>query len=168
MTLTQEYNLQEAIQHAIAGTGNGSTRDVIRYLQMYHRKVLDENSLTIEAIGLGNLIRSARKKPPLRDREEKIRSLCLDFGLPFLDLDDEVSIPMDMTNILGSECDWPDIEDSTVDDLDRHLALLDAQEKAHQAKTQAYRTLRQAAANVVPGRTDIPLHELRVIARGRR
>jgi hypothetical protein len=56
MTLTSHYSLHEAIEEAIDKTGNGSTREVIRYLQTYHRNVLDQNSMTIESIGLGNLI----------------------------------------------------------------------------------------------------------------
>lgn len=168
MTLVQEYTLQEVIEKALRETGNGPTREVTRYLQTHHRKVLDDNSLTIEAIGLGTLIRAHRKKPPHKNLYEKISNLCLDFGLEYMDLDDEISVPLDMTNVLNSECDWPDIEDTTVDDLDKHLILRDAQEAAHVTKTQYVRALRQAAAQVVPGRTDIPLRELRVIARKRR
>jgi hypothetical protein len=168
MTLTSEYSLQEAIDDAIQQTNNGSTRDVIRYLQMHYRKVLDDNSLTIEGVGLGSMIRAYRKKPTLKDRQEKIRNLCLDFGLDYLDLDDEISVPVDMNNVLNSECDWPDIEDATVDDLDKHLILRDAQEVAHAARTLALRTFRQAAAQVVPGRTDIPIRELREIVRGKK
>jgi hypothetical protein len=165
MTLTSDYSLHEVIEEAIEKTGNGSTRDVIRYLQTHHRRVLDDNSLTIESIGLGNLIRAYRKKPSRKDFQAKIHSLCLDFGLPDLDLDDEVSVPVDMSNVLNSECDWPDLDDATIDDLDKHLILREAQEQAHQARTKSIRLLRQAAARIMPGRTDIPLRELRKIAR---
>jgi len=168
MTLASSYTLQDAIEEALAKTNNGSTREVIRYLQMHHRKVLDDNSLTIESIGLGQMIRGFRKKPPSKDLHARIQSLCLDFGLDPLDLDDEISVPVDMTNILNSECDWPELDDATIDDLDKHLCLREAQEEAHKARTKCYRILRQAAAQVVPGRTDIPLRELRVIAREQR
>jgi hypothetical protein len=165
MTLTQEYNLQDAFADAIRATNNGSTRELIRYLQTYHRKVLDENALTIEGNGLGSMLRAFRKKPPRHELAEKIHCLCLDFGLPDLDLDDEVSVPMDLGNVLNAECDWPDIEDVTVDGLDRHLLLRDAQEKAYSAKTECYRIFRQRMAQIVPGCTDIPVRELRRIAR---
>src|SRR5262249_35195932 len=159
------YSLQDAIRESLEKTNNGSTREVVHYLQMNFREVLDDNQLTIEHIGLGPLIRAQRKKPPHKDLELKIRNLCFDFGLPPLDLDDEISVPVDMTNILTSECDWPDLEDATIDHLDKHLKLREAQRIAHDARTQCYVMLRQAAAQVVPGRTDIPVRELRIIAR---
>jgi hypothetical protein len=168
MTLTSSYSLQDAIEEALLKTGNGSTREVIRYLQVHHRRVLDDNSPAIESIGLGSMIRAFRKKPPKKDTYVRMQNLCLDFGLDPMDLDDEISVPADMTNILNSECDWPELEDATIEDLDKHLALRDAQEAAHQAKTQRYRLLRQALARIVPGRTDIPIRELRAIARKQR
>ncbi len=168
MTLTQEYSLPAAIADALDRTNNGTTRAVIQYLQINHRKVLDENSLTIEGIGLGSLIRAYRKKPTQKDRDDKIKSLCFDFGLSPLDLDDEISVPVDMNNVLNCECDWPDIEDATIDDIDKHLILREEQEKAHAARTLALNTFRQAVARIVPGRTDIPIRELRKIARRQR
>jgi hypothetical protein len=165
MTITASYSLQDAIDEALEKTGNGGTREVTNYLQTHFRKILDANQPMIENIGLGPLIRAQRKKPPLQDYQEKIRQLCLDFNLPSLDLDDEVSVPIDMTNILNSECAWPELDDATVDDLDRHLKLREAQRVAHDARTRCYQILRQAAARVVPGRTDIPLRVLRRIAR---
>lgn len=166
MTLVAEYGLMDAIDDALAKTNNGTTHNVIRYLQMNHRKVLDNNSLTIEGIGLGNLVRARRKKPESKDLHAKIQNLCFDFGLEYMDLDDEISVPIHLENILNSECDWVDIEEVTVDDLDKNLMLRDAQQKAHEIRTECVRALRQAAARVVPGRTDIPLNKLRVIARG--
>lgn len=165
MTLMSSYTLQDAIEDALEQTNNGSTRAVIRYMQLNHRKVIDANSLTIESVGLGSLVRQFRKKPPNKDVIARIQSLCFDFGLEPMDLDDEISVPLDLANILNSECDWPELDDATIDDLDKHLLLREAQESAHQAKTRCYRLLRQAAARVVPGRTDIPLRKLRQIAR---
>jgi hypothetical protein len=57
------------------------------------------------------------------------------------------------------------LEDATVDDLDKHLKLREAQRAAHEARTASYQILRQAMVKVVPGRTDIPLRVLRRIAR---
>jgi len=168
MTFATHFTLQEAIAEALEQTNNGGTRDVIRHLQLNFRRILDENSMTIEALGLGQMIRAQRKKPPKKDYQERLCSLCLDFGLPVLDLDDEIAVPIDMTNVLGSECDWPELEDATIDDLDKHLQLRAAQQIAHDARTRNYVRLRQAAANVVPGQTDIPLRQLREIARRQR
>jgi hypothetical protein len=162
--MTATISLYEAIDDALEHTSNGATRAVIRYLQMYHRRVLDENSLTIEASGLGPMIRGRRKRPDPKDLFARNQNFCLDFGLPYLDLDDEISVPLDLDNVLNSECDWPSIEDATIDDLDKHLILSDAQEAAHVAKTKMLRTLRQAAAKVVLGRTDIRIGDLRAIA----
>jgi hypothetical protein len=168
MTFTTSYNLQDAIREALEKTGNGSTREVIHYLQTHFREVLDDNQLTLEHIGLGPLIRAQRKKPTHLDLGEKIKNLCFDFGLPPLDLDDEISVPVNMNNILNSECDWPELDDATIDDIDKHLQLREAQRIAHDARTQCVMMLRQAAAQVVPGRTDIPLRRLREIRRGKR
>jgi hypothetical protein len=167
MIFTASYNLQDAIRESIEQTNNGGTREVIRYLQMHFREVLDDNQMTIEHLGLGPLIRAQRKKPAYQDVERKIKNLCFDFGLPPLDLDDEISVPVDMANVLSSECDWPELDDATIDDLDKHFKLREAQRLAHDARTQCYLMLRQAAAKFVPGRTDIPLRELRRIAKGR-
>jgi len=168
MTLASHYTLQDAIEEALAKTNNGSTREVVRYLQMHYRQVIDDNWMTVSGCGLGQMVRLFRKKPTNKDLHARIESLCFDFGLEPLDLDDEISVPVDMTNILNSECDWPELDDATIDDLDKHLLLREAQEQAHQARTRCYRLLRQAAARVVPGRTDIPLRELRAIARKQR
>ena len=165
MTLDKQYTLQDAIDEALEKTNNGTTREVVRYLQLHHAAVLDENVLTIQSVGLGMLIRQFRKKPPNKDRLRESANLCFDFGLGPMDLDDEISVPIDPINLLNSECDWPRLEDATIDELDKHLLLRDAQQEAHAFRTQCLRTLRQAAARVVPGRTDIPLRDLRVIAR---
>ena len=166
--MTATMGLLEAIDDALARTNNGTTHEVIDYLQTHHRKVLDENAMTIENNGLGQLIRGRRKKPDPVELVRKNESLCFDFGLDYLDLDDEISVPIDMENVLNSPCDWPQMDDATIEDIDKHLILRDAQEAVYAARTLAVRTLRHAAARVVPGRTDIPLRELRVIAYKRR
>jgi len=167
--LTSHVTLQEAIAEALEETSNGNTRDVIRYLQMNCRKVLDENQMTIEALGLGQMIRAQRKKPTQKDYRERVRSLCLDFGLPVLDLDIEIAVPIQPDNVLSSDCDWPVLDDdATIDDIDKHLYLRKCQREAFDDRTECLETLRQAAAQVVPGRTDIPMRELREIARSQR
>lgn len=166
MTLDAVYTLEDAFDEALRETTNGSTRMVIRWLQLHKRKVLDDNALTIEATGLNNLIRAFRKKREGRDVvSSKVQSLCLDLGLETLDLDDEVSVPADETNLLYGECEWKDLDDLTLQDIDLHIELLEAETKAVQEKTANYRILRQAAAKIVPSRNDIPLRVLRQIAR---
>jgi len=160
------YTLQDVIDEALRETRNGSTRDVIYWLQINRRQVLEENWLTICSEGLGNLIRARRKKREPAATPE-VHNLCLDFGLEDLDLPQQISVPTDMDNLPYSSSEWRELEEATVDDLDKHLALLDAQIELDMTSRATLRVLRQTAARVVPDRTDIPLRELRVIARGR-
>ena len=145
MTLAASYTLQDVIEEALLKTDNGGTRAVIHYLQLHHRRVLDDNSLTIESIGLGSMIRAFRKKRPTKDTYTKIKNLCLDFGLEYMDLDDEISVPLNLDNILNCECDWPDLDDASIDDLDKHLLLRDAQQIAHQASPDGMRAASTAS-----------------------
>jgi hypothetical protein len=165
--MTLVYTLSEAIDEGLRETGNGETRSVIRWLQMNRRPALDDNSLIIEAEGLGNLIRAHRKKNVPHTPNGFIRNLCFDFGLSALELDEQISVPKDAHDLVYGPCEWPELNNATVDDLDKHIALLEAQAADMQFKAANYRQLRQAAAQVVPDRTDIPLHELRAILRKR-
>lgn len=165
MTLDCVQTLDHAIEEGIRATHHGATRDVVSWLQTHCRGILDENSLTIEAEGLGNLIRAHRKRKPSVDSEASIYNLCLDFGLPSLDLDREVSVPTDMKNLLYCACDWLDIEDATLADIDKHIVLEQAQMSALDVSIGNWQHFRQSVAHVVPGRDDIPIRELRVIAR---
>jgi hypothetical protein len=168
MTLERIYTLQDVIDEALLATNGGQTRDVIRWLQMNRRQVLDDNRLTIEAEGLGNLIRTRRKKREPGVITPDVHNLCLDFGLEDLDLPQEISVPTDMENLPYCACNWPRLDDATLSDIDRHLALLDAQIELDITARATMRVFRQAAARVVPGRTDIPIRELRDIARSKR
>src|SRR5262252_5599689 len=167
MTLVALMSLQEVIREALVATSGGLTGDIIRWLQMNRREILDANQLTIEAEGLGQIIRKERKEHGA-PKGMDVEALCLDFGLDPLDLDGEVSVPQDMERILSGPCEWPKLDDVTIDDIDKHVLLLEATSKSIAQKTTSMRVLRQAAALVVPGRTDIPLRELRVIARQKR
>ncbi len=166
MTFEQLYTLQDVVREALDKTNSGPTRDVIRWLQLNRRAVLDQNQMTIEVEGLGNIVRAERKKGANRESAPEIHSLCLDFGIETLDLPDEISVPTDMDNLLYCHCEWEPLDDATIDDLDKHVLLLQAQISANVASVDSISILRQAAIRVVPGRTDIPLRELRRIARG--
>jgi len=166
MTFEALYTLEDAFDEALKATCNAANRDVIRWLQIHKRNVLDDNRLTIESLGLNQMLRAFRKKREGSDVvSSKVESLCLDFGIPVLDLDDEISIPQDPENPLYGACDWIDLDNATVRQIDMHIELIDAQEAALHEKSANYRMLRQIVAQVVPGRTDIPLRELRAIAR---
>jgi cell fate (sporulation/competence/biofilm development) regulator YlbF (YheA/YmcA/DUF963 family) len=64
--------------------------------------------------------------------------------------------------------DHMEMDDATIDDLDKHILLREVQQQAHAAQTQCLLRLRQAAARVVPGRTDIPMRELTRIVKAQR
>lgn len=160
MTFEQIYTLQDAIDEAIAKTNTGTTHEVILWLQKHRRQLLDENQNIIEPEGLGNLIRACRKRPTPETKEET-RNLCFDFGLPDLELNTEISIPRDMENVLYCACDWKELDDATIADLDKHIVLLEAQAAANLEQAANLRKLRQAAAKRAKGRTDIPLRDLR-------
>jgi hypothetical protein len=163
MTTDRAYTLMDVVDEGLAATNSAPTGDVIRWILMNRRHVLDENCMTCYSGYLGQLIRARRKKrdtPPT-----SIQELCFDFGMELLDLPDEISVPTDIQNPISCPCEWPQIDDATVDDLDKHLVLLDAQIELDMASRANIKKLRQVAAQVVPGRTDIPLRDLRRIAR---
>jgi hypothetical protein len=163
MTMEKAYTLLDVVDEGLLETNSAPTRDVIHWILMNRRSVLDDNSLTLYSDALGNLIRTRRKKDTVAVTE--IHNLCFDFGLADLDLPDEISVPTDMDNLPYCSCDWQPLDDATVNDLDKHVLLLEAQIAANRASADAIRRLRQVAARVVPGRTDIPLRDLRRIAR---
>ena len=165
MTLERAYTLLDVVDEGLAATNSAPTRDVIRWILMNRRSVCDDNALTCYSGYLGQLIRARRKKKDAPNTS--IEELCFDFGLELLDLPDEISVPTDMNNLPSCPCDWPEINDATVSDLDKHLALLDAQIELDMTSRANIRRLRQVVAQVVPGRTDIPLRELRLLARQR-
>jgi hypothetical protein len=168
MTMEMAYTLLDVIDEALVITNSGPTRLVINWILLNRQSVLDDNRLTLYGEALGNMIRTRRKKKEKDPATDHTHSLCFDFGLKELDLPDEISVPSDMNNLPYCACDWPQLDDATIDDLDKHLALLDAQIELDMTSRANIRRLRQVAAQVVPGRTDIPLRELREIARNGR
>jgi hypothetical protein len=165
MTLLQALSLQDAIQEALDATGGGTNHEVVVWLQTHRRKVLDANALTIEISGLNNIIRTYRKKGRTPKDHETISQICMDLGLGDLDLDLEISVPSADDDV--DEVRWEERNEATVDDLDLHIMLMQDQHKALATKIDNEILFRQAAAAVVPGRTDIPVRELRRIARER-
>lgn len=164
MTLSEMYSLRDAIQQALDATGDGTTAEVTRWLQLHRRDVLNANSLTIEREGLSHIIREYRKKEKSTHETISLHQFCMDFGLPDIDLDLEISVPRTVDG--NPSCEWIDLEDATVDDLDAHEKLLEAKAAETLEKARNIRLLRNSAAQIVPNRTDIPMRELRRIARG--
>jgi hypothetical protein len=160
MATNDVCTLQEAIRQALIATYGGATDEVIRWLRLKFRDVLDANSHTIEQAGLNSIIRSYRKKEKeAPEHAATVGQICLDFGLPHMNLDLEISVP-------GEEgVRWIDIDDATIDDLDVHAMMLLEKASECAAKARHIRALRQEAARYAGGRTDIPLRELRERAR---
>lgn len=169
MTTNRTYTLVELVEEALEATGSAKTVEVRRWMQVNRRVILDEHFCEIEAEGLDAIIRRGRKSLDRSPEEEAAGfSLCLDFGLPHMPLPTEISVPVDMNNVAYGSCDWPSIDEATLDDLDKHMVLLKVQQVQLGVSHENILRLRQAAAAIVPGRTDIPLRVLREIARGER
>lgn len=169
MTTNRTYTMIELVEEALDSTGSAKTVEVRRWMQLNRRVSLDEHFCLIEAEGLDAMIRRYRKSRDRTPEEEADGfSLCFDFGLEQIELPSEISVPVDMNNVAYGSCDWPLLEEATLDDLDKHMVLLHVQQIQLGVSRENILRLRQAAASIVPGRTDIPLRVLREIARGER
>jgi hypothetical protein len=164
MTFEKAYTLLDVVDEGLLETNSAPTRDVVNWIIANRRYVLDDNCLTLYGGALADLVRMRRKKKEPGANPET-RNLCFDFGLETLPLPDEISVPTDMDNLPYCACAWKEIDEATIDDLDKHLALLTAQIELNMSSRANFRILRQAASRIVPGRTDIALRELRKIAR---
>lgn len=165
MTLEQLQTLEETIDEALEANPGGSVRQIALWIRLNRRAIFDQNLETLGTEGLEAQIRQRRKTRDPDDETKSSENLCLDFDLPPMDLDTEVSVPRDLNNLPYSECDWKESDDLTLEDIDRHIALLEAQSNAALAQADSWRRIRQAASKVARGRTDLTLGELRRRAR---
>jgi hypothetical protein len=157
--------LTDAMLEALRKAGTNSTREMSRWVRLHYRNIFDQHSETLSLEGLDQRLRSLRKKQAGAGQTVfDMAQLFLDLGLPKLDLDEEVSVPRDMTDIVSGPCDWIEIEDVTVDHIDLHIELLDAKTDLNNRKTGDWRAMKQAMLRIGKGRTDIPMRELRRIA----
>lgn len=167
MTQEQLQTLEQVIDEALDLNPGGSVRGIALWIRLHKRSVFDQNLETLGTQGLEAQIRARRKARDPNDDTKSSGSLCLDFGLPIMDLDTEVSVPLDMEHLPYSECEWKEPDDLTLDDIDRHIALLEAQGRSAFKQADEWRLVRQAAAKVARGRTDLTIKELRKRSRER-
>lgn len=168
MTLAAMQTLEGVIDEALNAMPNAAGMEIAEWISENYPQVFEEHIRILGLEGLADRIRKQRKKRPPAEEAESSRNLCLDFGLPPMELDTEVSIPQNLNDMPYGKCDWVDRDNLTIADIDKHIELLKAQDRAILAEIRAWDTLRQAAANEADGRMDIPLWELRRRARERR
>jgi hypothetical protein len=170
VTLQQAYTLGEVIREALDALPGAAVRDVVNWIRENHRSVVEDNFETLSYQGLSVMVRAARKsRAPSLELQEYSHSLCFDFGLSPMLLDHEISVPRDMENLINSPCDWPVLEEATLLDLDKHIALLRATGAATLAQAERCAKLRQGAVRYSPnGRLDLTIGALREMARAQR
>jgi hypothetical protein len=163
------YTLGEVIREALDELPGASVHDIVNWIRMNHRQVIEDNFETISYQGLSAMVRAARKIHPRKEDDDYAESLCFDFGLPPMAFDKEISVPRDMDNLTKSVCDWPELEETTVRDFDKHIKLLIATGNATLTRATDCQALRDAAMQFSPnGDIDVTIGELRRIAQRRR
>lgn len=165
MTAIQLKNLLDVIDEALDALPGEHCSIVRHYIKENHRRVFEEHEEEMADEKLDDRIRDRRKARKSPKEEWSAANLCLDFGLPKLDIDTEISVPRDMTNLIFGPVRWLPIEEATLDDLDKHIALLEAQAAANVKQAKDFRLLRGTAARFAQGRKDVTIGELREIAR---
>lgn len=166
MTAIQLQTLQDVIDLALDTLKGKRGREVVAWIRERYPEILAEHDYELANEGLEVRIRERRKDRSSIEEAKTSRNLCLDFGLPVLQLDSEISIPRDLNDLIYGGSNWKEADDATLDDLDAHILLLEAQAAANLAKADNCRRIRQAAARFANGNRKLTLGELRQIARG--
>lgn len=164
MTLTQLQTLQDVIDEALDTLKGAPCRDVVAWIRTNYPEVLAQHAAELADEGLATRIRERRKQRSPIEETKTSRNLCLDFDLPELGLDSEISIPRDLDDLIYGGTDWKEADDATIDDIDAHILLLEAQAAANLAKADNWRRVRQAAARYARGNHHLTLGELRRMA----
>jgi hypothetical protein len=166
MTMEQIYTLREVVREACCALPGASVYDTVSWIRRHRRKVVEENFETLSYQALAILVRAERKsRPP--EVDDYSENLALDFGLTPVPLDREISVPKDLENPIAGGCDWRELEEATIRDLDAHILLLRATARATDLQAEHYNNLRQAAMRHNPnGNLNMTIRELRRIARG--
>ncbi len=166
MTLEQLDTLENLIDEALNILKNAQRHQVVSWIRERYPHVLEEHSQELIDEGLTARVRRRRKqRAPLKE-DKASRNLCFSFGLPAMQLDSEISIPRDFDNLLYGESDWKEADDATLEEIDAHILLLEAQARANFAKADNWRKVRQAAARYAHGDLTLTLRKLRLRARG--
>lgn len=166
MRLAQLQKLEDVIDEALDTLKGARCREIVVWIRERYAEILVEHSNQLIEEELEARIRNRRKQRPLAEETKTSRNLCLDFGLPELQLDSEVSVPRDLNDLLYGKSDWKEADDATLREIDAHILLLEAQAAANLAKAGNWRRIRQAAARYANDNLDLTLGELRRVARG--
>lgn len=143
-----------------------SNRDVVAWIRKHRPEVAADHNEWMADEHLMKLIASRRKdREPIKEIERS-QQICMDFGLPDLQLDSEISIPHNPADPIYGGCDWLSNNDASLHMIDLHIKLLEAQAAANMGKANNWRRVRQAAARYANGDLSLTLGELRARARG--
>lgn len=168
MTFQQLTTLQDVIRKAL--DTHVSTPEAVNWIRSHYRRIVDENWETISYTGLSVLVRAMRKTARQNNGDEfNSVSLCLDFGLSPMPLDEEISVPRDVDNIINSMCDWRAVDAASLADVEKHIQLLLATAAATNLQAKHWQIFLQAAMlyNPDPANLNITIGQLRKIARRR-
>jgi hypothetical protein len=167
MTVEQIFTLREVVRIACQEMPRGSVHHTVSWIVEHHLPTLDDNSLTLYTKALAIMVREERKGRVTPETTLYHENLCLDFGLPPMPFDREISIPCDLNNPINGGCEWCELEEASIRNLDAHVVLLRATAAASVAAAEHYIALRQAAMRYNPdGDLDRTIGELRALARG--
>jgi hypothetical protein len=162
------YELQEAIDEGKEQTEHGTVREIVAWVRQHRRGAYAMNLETFAEEGFARFVRDYLKKKNPEQEEQNSQNLCFDFGLEDLGLDTTISVPeKDSQDLIYGKCRWEDINDITIEELDRHIAMLRAQAAYNLQKADAFVKLRQSVAKVAKGRMDLTIGELRKMSRRR-
>jgi len=160
------HTLTEAMQDAIRKSGSKKVRDMSAWVAMHHRSIVDQYSETLLLEALDARMRTQLKKQAESGETlADIDQLCLDLGIYKLELDDEVSVPLDKEKPMYWEFDWIALEDATAEQIEAHILLMQAQLHYEAKKLKDYTTLKTRMLQIGNGRTDLPISELRRMAK---
>jgi hypothetical protein len=166
LTTVKTQTLLDVIDEALDTLRGAPTRRLVAWLREQYPNIVAQHSIELEDDGLEGLFRKRRKERRPEEEANTSRNLCFDFGLPVLELDSEISIPRDIHNPIFGGSNWKEADKATLDDIDGHILLLEAQATANLVKADNWRQVRQAAARYAKGNHKLTLGELRQIAKG--
>jgi hypothetical protein len=167
MTMEQIFTLREVVRIACQEMPRCSVQQTVSWIVEHHLPTLDDNSLTLYNKALSVMVREERKGGVTPEITLYHENLCLDFGIEPTPFDREISIPCDLNNPVSGGCEWRELEEASIRNLDAHVILLRATAAANVAMAEQYVTLRNAAMRHNPdGDLDRTIGELRQLARG--
>jgi len=165
MTMDSIQTLEEAIDDALATIRGANVNAIVTWIRLHYRRIFDENLETLGAEGLAARVRARRKVRAPEEEDRSSFNLCLDFGLPNMNLDSEISIPQDEDNPLYGPCEWKEPDDATLCEVRKHAEFLRIQGKSMFDRADSWDRLCKAAEYYADGNDSLTIGELRRRAR---